>query len=166
MGAQWYNVAASVGQVALGITAFLTVLIALFCVMAGVGLVRAPEPTGVVVQGTVTAVTAGCTEPQVGRPCTVTATYAYNATPYTSTFRSMQQYAVGDLIDVRIADETVPARAEEDFPKRAAGWGILASAVIAVCVAVGLAQFAADSRNFAAGAGILTFFQMLLAVVF
>jgi flagellar basal body L-ring protein FlgH len=164
MGAQWYNVAATVGQVSLGVTAFLTVLIALFCVMAGVGLVRTPEPTGVVVKGSVTAVTAGCAAAEIDRPCTVTAQYMYNNTQYTSSFRSMQRYAVGDIIDVRIADEAAPSQAEEEFPKRAAGWGMLASAVISVCVAVGLAQFAADSRNFAAGAGILTFLQALVAV--
>lgn len=160
----WYNVSASVGQVALGLTAFFTVLIGIFCVIAGVGLVRTPEPTGVVVDGTVTAVTPGCQASEIDRPCTVTAQYMYNNTQYTSAFRSMQRYAVGDLISVRIADETAPTKAAEEFPARAFGWGMLASAVIAVCVAVGLAQFAADSRNFAAGAGILTFLQALLAV--
>lgn len=164
MGAQWYNVAATVGQVSLGVIAFLTVLIGICCVIASVQLIRTPEPTGVVVQGTVTAVTPGCQRAEIDRPCTVTAQYTYNNAPYTSTFRSMQRYAVGDLVDVRIADETAPARATEDFPSRAAGWSMLVSAVVAVCVAVGLAQFAADSRNFAAGAGIFTFLQALLAV--
>jgi flagellar basal body L-ring protein FlgH len=164
MAPAWYNVSATVGQVALGLTAFFTVLIGIFCVIAAVGLIRTPEPTGIVVQGTVTAVTPGCQEAAIDRPCTVTAQYSYNNTPYTSSFRSMQRYAVGDIIDVRIADEAVPSQAAEDFPARAAGWGMLASAILAVCVAVGLAQFAADSRNFAAGAGILTFLQALLAV--
>ena len=161
---QVYNAAAAVGQVAVYITAVLTVLLAIFCVLAGSSLVRTPEPTGLVVQGSVTSVTAGCTTPEIGRPCTVTASYTYNATAYQSTFPSMRQYAVGDIVGVRILDEADPTKVEEEFPKRAAGWGLIASAVISICVATGLAQFASDSRNFAAGAGFLTFLQAFVAV--
>jgi hypothetical protein len=73
-------------------------------------------------------------------------------------------YSVGDLVQVRIADQQQPQKAEEDFPKRAVGWLMLCFAVVGVCITVTLYQFASDSSNFAAGAGLLTFINALVGL--
>lgn len=163
--ANFYNVSAAVGRVATYITAILATVLGILFVIIGAGLIQTPRSTGVVVTGKVDSVTPGCEEP-FGKACTVTASYEYNGKPYTSSFRSMtQSYSVGDVIMVRVLDETNPSKAEEDFPKRTTGWAMLSCAVLIVCIAAALYQFAADSKNFAAGAGILTFIQALAGLV-
>jgi hypothetical protein len=161
---QAYNISAAVGRVSTYVTAVLTTIIAIICVFMGTKLIRAGEPTGIVVQGKVTAVTPGCAE-LFGKACTVTATYSIEGKEYTSVFPSMTvSYAVGDLVPIRIANLQYPEQAEENFPKRTVGWVLLVAAVLGVCITVSLYNFASESKNFAAGAGILTFIQALLGL--
>lgn len=159
-----YNVSAAVGRVSTYVTAVLTAVLAILCVIMGTAMARSGEPTGIVVEGKVIAVTPGCNEP-FGRACTLTVSYTVDGKEYTSVFPSMtQSYAVGDLISVRVKDQQYPERAEENFPKRTLGFVMLGAAVVAVCITVSLYQFASDSSNFAAGAGILTFLQALVGL--
>jgi hypothetical protein len=158
---QAYNVSAAVGRVSTYVTAVLTVILAILCTLMGTALISSGAPTGVVVDGKVTAITPGCNE-GYGKACTVTVGYTLDGKEYTSAFPSMlMSYAVGDIIQVRIADQQVPEKAEENFPKRTVGWMMLCFAVVGVCITVTLYQFASDSSNFAAGAGLLTFLQAL-----
>jgi hypothetical protein len=159
-----YNIAAAVGRVSTYITAVLTTLMAMLCVLAGSSLIRSPEKQGEVVQGRVTGLTEGCDKDGWEYACTHTVVYTYEGKQYTVFIPSaMSKYAVGDAISVRVsADE--PEKGVEDFPSQTFGWALLSSAIVSVCIAISLTEFAEESKNFAAGAGGLTFIQAVLGI--
>lgn len=155
-----YNVTAAFGMAAAYVHAIIAVLIALLCVSVGSSLVRTPDPEGSIVQASVKHVTDGCKE--IGRPCTVTVSYSVEGQSYTSTFASdIMTYTVGEVVPIRVSPDN-PQTVQQELPRRAIGWTMIACAALTIALALGLVNFASDSKNFASAAGAFVFLKALL----
>ena len=168
-----YNVIAAVGEVSTYINVLLsTVCAALLTYIAVTYAVQpSPEDVGQVIQSKVIKVVEGCHQ-EPSFTCTVDVEFEYQGILYSATIPSMKRPREGDVLDVVLLPEKNKVLSpDQKIPvKEYWNYGDLSSMAIVsaltLClIGAVLLRVVAESKPFAAGAGILTFLQAAAAIL-